>query len=272
MLDTARLLGGHPFETALLLTLGLVLFIFSGYRLLVTVWPRLESWQPPRLLKPVIGRLLTASGVALVGLFAASSAFLHLADWVTEGRWIDDWDLAFVQAAHAGVGPVEVHFFRLVTFLAGKDMSYLLGFAVGFFFLFRKHYRALALWVIGLLGNGLLVQVLKMIYQRERPEFDQPLLTESNFSFPSGHAAASILIYGLLAYLLRSRLRHRPMLLSAGLVSIGCFVGTSRLVLGVHFPSDVAAGWATGLAWLATLVFVDQWAASRARPDPDPHH
>ncbi|MGE0493117.1 MAG: phosphatase PAP2 family protein [Vulcanimicrobiota bacterium] len=269
--DLAKLLGGHPFETALLMTLMLLLVIFSAYRLLTSIWPRLESWQAPKVLQPVLKRLLTASGLALLGLFLASSAFLHLADWVTEGEWVDDWDLAFVHAAHHQASPFEVHFFRVVTFLAGREMSYLLGFGVGLFFLFTKHKRALTLWVVGLLGNGLLVQVLKMIYQRERPQFDQPLLTESNFSFPSGHAAASILIYGLLAYLLRSRLRERWMALSTVLVSVGCFVGTSRLVLGVHYPSDVAAGWATGMAWLATLVMIDQWSASRARRDSAPH-
>jgi membrane-associated phospholipid phosphatase len=97
--------------------------------------------------------------------------------------------------------------------------------------------------------------VMKLGFRRERPFFADPLATESTFSFPSGHALVSLAVYGAIALLLARRIsshRRGALLLAATAIWVA-LIGFSRLYLGVHFLSDVLAGFAAGAAWLALL-------------------
>jgi undecaprenyl-diphosphatase len=96
---------------------------------------------------------------------------------------------------------------------------------------------------------------MKLGFRRERPFFPDPLATESTFSFPSGHSLVSLAVYGSVALLLARRVRSpgRRALLFAGTALLVLAIGFSRLYLGVHFLSDVLAGYAAGAAWLALL-------------------
>ena len=112
-------------------------------------------------------------------------------------------------------------------------------------------------WLLALLLTvplGMLLNVLlKNIFQRARPTFEHPLLTLNTYSFPSGHAAAATLFYGVLAAYLISRLaswrwRAVVVVLAALMVAL---VGLSRIYLGVHYLSDVLAAIAASSGWLA---------------------
>ena len=106
--------------------------------------------------------------------------------------------------------------------------------------------------VIGLasLGNS----ALKAVVARERPDLLEPILVERGFSFPSGHAALGMVAWGILAVLV-SRSRLPPAgrrALIAALAALVFLIGLSRIWLGVHYPTDVLAGWTAG----ATVVLV----------------
>ena len=120
-------------------------------------------------------------------------------------------------------------------------------------------------WVLRVLFSvplGMLLNMLlKGIFQRQRPVFDQPLVTLLTYSFPSGHTAAATLLYAVLAAWLLTVLQrqwHAPvMLLAASMVAI---VALSRVYLGAHYPSDVFAAMASSTAWLAiVLTGVSTW-------------
>ncbi|MBI2724824.1 MAG: phosphatase PAP2 family protein [Polaromonas sp.] len=123
---------------------------------------------------------------------------------------------------------------------------------------------------LGMLLNWL----LKSVFQRDRPIFDQPILTLVTYSFPSGHTAAATLFYGVLAAWLLTLL-HRAwwapvVVVAAGMVLL---VALSRVYLGVHYPSDVLAAMASSTAWLAiTFTGVATWrkrqrfVLNRSRP------
>jgi undecaprenyl-diphosphatase len=100
------------------------------------------------------------------------------------------------------------------------------------------------------LGGVVLHSLLKALFQRPRPA---GLLAAHGWSFPSGHAMDSVLLYGMLACVLLPRLRSRAAqaAIAAAAAAAVLAVGCSRLYLQVHYASDVLAGWAAGLCWLA---------------------
>lgn len=92
--------------------------------------------------------------------------------------------------------------------------------------------------------------MLKLVFRRPRPDVLR-LVEQSGYSFPSGHAMNSMIFYGLAAYLLVRRGRHWSRYLVAGFVAVlVLLIGLSRIYLGVHYASDVLAGFLIGAGWL----------------------
>jgi membrane-associated phospholipid phosphatase len=119
----------------------------------------------------------------------------------------------------------------------------------------RRRALDAALVVVALAGAEVINAVLKNAFERPRPSLSEPLATASGFSFPSGHAMASTALYATLALVLTRGRSMRTRLTAMGTVAalVGA-IGLSRVYLGVHFPTDVAAGWSAGLAWAAAGV------------------
>jgi len=119
--------------------------------------------------------------------------------------------------------------------------------------------RRIGLYVLGAVGSGELVStVLKLFYHRPRPDLVPHGMEVFTASFPSGHAMMSAIAYLTLAILLARVDRNRRVkgfVLVLG-VSVTLLVGISRIYLGVHWPSDVLAGWCVGAAWASLCWFV----------------
>lgn len=112
----------------------------------------------------------------------------------------------------------------------------------------------MAAWVMAVGGNAALNLTLKGLFRRARPAYEDAI-SASGFSFPSGHTSGALVTYGMLAYLACRLLParwHRPAVLTA-VVIVG-ITSVSRVVLRVHFASDVVAGIASGSAWLALCI------------------
>lgn len=124
--------------------------------------------------------------------------------------------------------------------------------------------------VITIAGAGLLDGLLKLSFARVRPAafFDYPL--PGSPSFPSGHAVFATSFFGGSAALLSARLRHRALRVVVWVVAVSltALVGLSRVYLGVHYPSDVIAGYAIGTIWVTAIVFGDRVARYRRRRRP----
>lgn len=130
--------------------------------------------------------------------------------------------------------------------------------------------RAAALGML-MSAQGVLVWVLKDAAQRARPAggaIDPTWVVVNGSSLPSGHASAALVGYGLLAWLVLRHARLPPVgrnLVVASAASLAILVGVSRVLLGVHYPTDVLAGWAVGLGWLVlSLAALDALPRSRA--------
>lgn len=120
------------------------------------------------------------------------------------------------------------------------------------FFTFKGHWRDAGALMLSF-GGGLALNVLlKVFFERSRPELAH-VVEAAGYSFPSGHAMVSLCFYGMLAFLLMRRtpsLVARILVAALSVLLIGA-IGLSRVYLGVHYPTDVAAGYAAGATWLA---------------------
>lgn len=153
----------------------------------------------------------------------------------------------------------------MIFFSRAGSAAVLVPFDVAvFLFLLRRRGRSAAIfWLLAVGGASLLNLIGKHAFARVRPELWVSLLPETTFSFPSGHAMQSMaVVVGLVALTWHGRYRWPVLLLG------GCFVflvGLSRIYLGVHFPSDILAGWTAALAWTLglSLWYKDVWQNRR---------
>lgn len=216
----------------------------------------------PRLLRHLFGWLLThvrdlraALGIYLilgfVLLAAGVFAFAALADAVGEGA-TQSFDNAVLLWMNARATPtLDGYALELSALGSGIPVLLVLLLATAFLWTSRHRYSVLMLWA-AVAGGEVLNIALKKIFERPRPQlfpWRTPMARMS--SFPSGHAMTGMIVYLMLAYLLArlapNRAMRRLTFVVAVLLILG--IGWSRLYLGVHYPSDVAAGYAAGFAW-----------------------
>lgn len=145
-------------------------------------------------------------------------------------------------------------------------MTVLCTAGVAVMMLRRQRGQAALIAVVGI-GAGLLVRFGKAAVGRERPPLELRLVQETNESFPSGHALASMAVLGVLAFAFAPLIRRRWLRLTTVAIVIAyvCAIGWTRVYLGVHWFTDVLAGWLIGLAWLLLCVTVQRvWRVRRA--------
>ncbi|MFC4728908.1 phosphatase PAP2 family protein [Coralloluteibacterium thermophilus] len=186
-------------------------------------------------------------GVLFLALLALLLGFAELAEEVREGEGFDFDEplLAWAQTWH---GPALDRFFVVVSALGYAWGVIPLDIAIPLVLLWLRRLRDAVFFVLGVGGSALLNMSAKAFFQRERPTLWESIAPEATFSFPSGHAMGSMAMSACLVVLSwRTRWRW-PMLLGLGLFVL--LVGVSRVYLGVHFPSDVLAGWIVAVAWV----------------------
>jgi len=220
-------------------------------------------------LVPPVRRARLAAGLLVVAVGAG--VFAALASQLGADGAVRQADQSVADAMRAGLPQALRQVFAALTHLADPATLTLLGLAVAGMLVARRQWLLATGWAGALVGNGLLNPMLKGLIGRDRPLAPAGEALVAGFSFPSGHSAGAVVAYGMLAYLgwrLLAPRWHLPALAGAGLIA--GLVGLSRLVLGVHFASDVVAGFASGAAWLALCVTgVELWRRkSAAGPGP----
>ena len=157
--------------------------------------------------------------------------------------------------------------FAVISFLGAPVLVALVA-VVSLYFAWRRDFvRAISL-ASATASGAALNMVLKHLFHRGRPEFATEFITHATWSFPSGHAMESMVGYGMLAVLLFDVTRHagRRRLLVGTAVLLILMIGVSRVYLGVHYLSDVTAGWLAGGAWLYVCATAYRFARWRLHP------
>jgi membrane-associated phospholipid phosphatase len=208
---------------------------------------------------------LGLSSLALLALLQSVAMFAFLAQAYALGSPIVHADTELANALHANLAPLATTAFTAVTMLGSTPVLVLAAGAAGAYFVRRRRGHDAALLVVTLVGAQLLTWILKAIFERPRPSFEDPVATANWFSFPSGHALSAVAFYGALAYVFADRLRSpRARLVGFGAVGLlVAVIGFSRLYLGVHYLTDVLAGYSAGLAWLILMIGVMRAHARR---------
>ena len=213
------------------------------------------------------------ASLALLILGVGVFAFIGIADEVLEGDTmrLDRWLLLALRASGDPgdpLGPAWVgEMFRDFTALGGIGVLSLLTLAsVGYLWL--QGLRRIALFVLLSIVGGLLLSLaLKTGFDRPRPDLVSHGSMIYTSSFPSGHSMLSAVVYltgGALLAVVHAARRVRIYLIGCAALAT-LLVGVSRVYLGVHWPSDVLAGWAAGAAWAAACWLVAQWLQQGGR-------
>jgi len=190
---------------------------------------------------------------------------LLLAGWfaseVIEGETLA-FDNAVRDQVHALASPAATQIMIGLSFVGSPTFLTCLGLIVAVAFILLKWWRALLLFLITMAGEIILDSTLKGFYERARPAAYFNYLLPKSYSFPSGHAFGSFCFFGIVAWLITSRLKdHRVLNWSTRLTAaiLILLIGLSRVYLGVHYPTDVIAGYMTGTIWTFTVILSDAY-------------
>ncbi len=195
--------------------------------------------------KPGTNALNLRQAAALVALAATWSAMLLF------GR--GELDRRVAQALYAGGHPALVLAARVFTAIGEPTTVVIAGLVVAAFFWVRGHGRSALTALVVILGGRALAEAQKYLVARPRPELEPHLAIVKTASFPSGHAANSMILCLAFALMMAGDTRRRSLAVVAALL-LSFLIGLSRVMLGVHWPSDVLGGWTFGMLWvLVTL-------------------
>ncbi len=226
-------------------------------------WPSIRSRS--------LQELIPYASLAVVA--ALLFGFVKLAGEVLEGdtRSFDEFVLRLLRNPADLADPIGPAWLESVV----RDITSLGSFSVlaivtlsAVIYLLIDGKRAAAAFVFfAIAGGGVLSELLKHLFARPRPELVAHLVDVKTMSFPSGHAmlsAVTFLTLGALLTRIQSRRRLKAYLLSLA-IFLTILVGLSRLYLGVHWPTDVLAGWCAGAAWAMGCWLLATWLQSRGQ-------
>ena len=192
--------------------------------------------------------------LGFVGAAAALILFAWLANQVFRHATIR-FDAAIRDGVHSLASPALTRFFRIVTNF-GSEL-FLAPFCL--FAIWRlvaaQRRRAAIVFAVAAAGGESLDYILKLLFRRERPAVFFGLTAPHSYSFPSGHSMLSACIFGVLAAILTTRVKSRgkrAAIWAAAAVAT-LTIGLSRVYLGVHYPSDVVAGYSAAVIWVASV-------------------
>jgi membrane-associated phospholipid phosphatase len=198
----------------------------------------------------------------LLGLIAAVGALLFFA-WLTNEMLAGEtahFDAITRDFVHQFASPTLTATMRGISFIGSSLFLTTASIAMFIWFMSRHWRRDAYLFGITMLGAAILNTTLKLTFKRPRPVPFFNLLAPESFSFPSGHSLASFCFFGALATILAARIHNRTIHITVWTIAsvLVFLIGLSRIYLGVHYTTDVIAGFTAALIWILTVGFVER--------------
>jgi undecaprenyl-diphosphatase len=185
----------------------------------------------------------------LLGVALPLTIFAAIANGVTNGMGAFEIEIMLLMLLH---GFASVTFDQAAVLIS--MLVTVIGVGVLCWLLWRRLWRTSLFWLLAVAGAAVLNSIMKKAIQRERPALWEAVLPHSSFGFPSGHAMQSMAIAVALMVLFRYS-RSLPAIAAAAMAFV-LIVAACRMYLGLHYPTDVLAGWMLSVAWVAALALL----------------
>lgn len=205
---------------------------------------------PGKIFQAIPRAIWTPLGISFALLLGLGSIFAYIADGVLEHD-TTQFDDAVLLTIYKFSSPLLNTLIPILTELGGLIGVVTLTAGAAALFASRGRWKRAAMLVLAVGGASALNLILKAIFARSRPDLWDHIVTELSYSFPSGHAMASMSLgAGLVVALWDTKFRTIALIGSIAYVIIIAF---TRLYLGVHYPTDILAGWTVSLAWVVAV-------------------
>jgi undecaprenyl-diphosphatase len=205
----------------------------------------------------------------LAGFLGATAALVFFA-WLT--RWVlarqsVRFDEAVRNAVHGLASPPLTEAMRWITDLGSPLVLVTVGILVAWRLAAVGRRRAAIIFVVACLGADALSEALKLLFHRQRPESFFGYAEPSTYSFPSGHSVMSACFYGVIAAIFTVRMESRTKRIASWTAAalLALIIGFSRIYLGVHYPTDVLAGYTAAVIWVGAVRTAYELWTRRAR-------
>ena len=209
-------------------------------------------------MKPIIHQyfMLSKLMIFLIGICLPMLLFSILAGHIwNQGSGLV-WDIPVLQVIHTTAQPVLDAIALTVTPLGVIWGVFPVLFVIGCVLLSQRSWRSLLYLIITPLGSALLNYLIKLYFHRARPQLWDILTPDTSYAFPSGHAMSSMTLIVVLA-VLAWQTQWRWLVLIGG-IFFAFIIGWTRLYLGMHYPSDILAGWMVAIAWSLSMMLIFQ--------------
>lgn len=197
--------------------------------------------------------------LALLTCIVCAFGFSLVALWVSDHQ-VRHFDQEIISVIGQLESPAMTRVMKFFTMI-GSGIPVVIIVLITMFVLYRVlgHRRELLFLAAGVLGSVMLNTILKVLFQRARPEIHR-IIEENGYSFPSGHSMTVFSMYAALTFLVwthvPSRLGRILLIVLSSLLIVA--IGTSRIYLGVHYPSDVVGGYFMSGCWMAACIWFYQ--------------
>lgn len=200
-------------------------------------------------------------------IIVATILFSLIAGNIVAGDPLANLDLAIAAFLYAQSDPALVLLMLLVTHAHGLIAVSVYTMVLAAWLTLRRAWDWLLAVLLAVPVGMLINMLLKQLFQRARPVLEEPLLTLTTYSFPSGHTSSATLFYGILTLYVFSRTNNRRVHTAcvALWIALVMLVGFSRMYLGVHYLTDVVAAATWSLAWLALCALASSALRKRLR-------
>lgn len=211
--------------------------------------------------------------IATIVVAAPCACFVVIAHEIMEGETFR-FDKAVLialrheTALHIPIGPEWLlQTMTDISALGGTSLTVIIVAIIGGFFCLINKYRALIYLLVSVCGGAFVMQMMKGFFNRPRPTEVPHLQEITETSFPSGHSMVAAIVYLTLAAILAKTTKSHKLkaYYLAVALSLALLIGLSRIYLGVHYPSDVIAGWLAGAVWASLTYLIGDWLEKRGQ-------
>ena len=212
----------------------------------------LEFWRNKIHLR-ITSLIATVGTVGIVSCLLIIYIVAQISDEVLDKEAFA-FDKVILLWVHSFANPTLDRLMQTITRLNDPDIVSIIAGVALILLIWKKCYPEAKIFVVDCAGGVILSYGLKSVFGKTRPDLWESAIKEVSFSYPSGHALGSTVLYGFLAYLFATRFPQFAWLIYLMVVFLIGEIGLSRLYLGVHWPTDIIGGYGIGFLWLTFCI------------------